>query len=40
MRDYIRKVNKAGAAVTVNVKIYADGSLEEVQKNSLILADL
>ncbi len=40
MLDYIRKVNKAGAAVTVNVKIYADGSLEEVQKNSLMLADL
>ena len=40
MLDYIRKVNAEGGAVTVNVKIYPDGSLEDVQKASLMLKDL
>jgi hypothetical protein len=40
MRDYIRKVNEKGAVVTVNVKIYTDGSFSEAQKASLQLSDL
>ena len=40
MRDYIRKVNAQGAVVTVNVKIYTDGSFSAPQKASLMLSDL
>ena len=40
MRDYIRRVNAAGAAVTVNVKINTDGSFSEPQRAALQLRDL
>ena len=40
MRDYIRKVNAQGAVVTVNVKVYTDGSMNEAQRASLMLSDL
>ena len=40
MRDYIRKVNAQGAVVTVNVKVYTDGSMNDAQRASLMLSDL
>ena len=40
MRDYIKRVNDAGAVVTVNIKIHTDGSLSEPQRKALMLRDL
>ena len=40
MRDYIKRVNEAGAVVTVNIKVYTDGSLSEPQCKALMLRDL
>lgn len=40
MRDYIKRVNDAGGVVTVNVKIYTDGSFSEPQRVALQLRDV
>ena len=37
MKNYIREVNKNGGVVTVDIKVYADGSFEDEQVKSMML---